>query len=255
MNPTIRIEVVKGPEQGRVFEVPSGGFTIGRASREDAVDCALTQDMSVSRHHARGHVTGARLVIEDWPEQPSKAGVIVQGERVSQARLSDGDSVTLGRTVLVFRLMGSAPRRVRVKLSPAIRRWAGVGLFLALLTAGAAVSRGLTGGTGADSKNNGMERAWTARCGGDLQDAMRLLRDARHDGGRHGEVEALERDCRRYAKLFEEPWRLEESLRLDEARDAWTRLALGMPEGDPLRLWVETGCVARISRQLAELRP
>ncbi len=255
MNPTIRIEVVKGPEQGRVFEVPSGGFSIGRAVREDAVDCALVRDMSVSRHHARGHVTGTRLVIEDWPEQPSKAGVIVQGKRVDTAVLSDGDSVTLGHTVLVFRLTASVSRRFRIKLSPAMRRWAGVGLFLSLLMAGTAVSRGLTGGTGADSENNGMEKAWTARCGGDLQDAMRLLGDSRHGGGNPGEVEAFERDCRRYAKRFEEPRRLEESLRLDEARDAWMRLALSMPEGDPLRLWVETGCVARISRQLVELRP
>jgi hypothetical protein len=32
-------------------------------------------------------------------------------------------------------------------------------------------------------------------------------------------------------------------------------VALEMPANDPLRAWVETGCVARLSRQLAELRP
>ena len=36
---------------------------------------------------------------------------------------------------------------------------------------------------------------------------------------------------------------------------AWARVAIDMQPDDPLRTWVETGCVARLSRQLAELRP
>ena len=111
------------------------------------------------------------------------------------------------------------------------------------------------GGTVQGKTGLGMEQAWIARCSGDLEDAIRLLRETRGQEGNNEGAAALERECQRYARLFEGPRRLEESLRLDEAKDAWARVALGMRADDPLRSWVETGCVARLSRQLIELRP
>jgi hypothetical protein len=197
---------------------------------------------------------GDRIVLEDWPGHPSKAGLVLEGRRQATLSLAVGEMVTLGRSTLVFRLPGGG-RRLGLNLPPVWRRWLCVGALLAMIAAGTAAWSGRRGGSVQKTEGHGLEQAWSARCSGDLEDAIRLLRETRvQKGNREGNV-AMERECQRYSRLFEGPRKLEESLRLDEAKDAWARVALGMRTDDPLRSWVETGCVARLSRQLAELRP
>jgi hypothetical protein len=254
METMIKIEVVKGPERGKTYCVPRTGFSIGRSTEPDEVSCALMDDVSVSRRHAVGRMEGDRIVLEDWPGHPSKAGLVLGGRRLATLSLAVGEMVTLGRTSLVFRLPGDGRSR-GLNLPPVWRRWLCVGALLAMMAAGTAAWRGRMGGAVQASAGNGMDQAWSARCSGDLEDAIRLLRETQVQKGPNEGAVALERECQRYARLFEGPRKLEESLRLDEAKDAWARVALGMRSDDPLRNWVETGCVARLSRQLAELRP
>jgi pSer/pThr/pTyr-binding forkhead associated (FHA) protein len=251
MEALIQIDVLKGPEKGKIFQVPVEGFTIGRSPEPAEITCALMADVSVSRRHAVGRVEGDRVVLEDWPGQPSKAGILVGGRRVETVAVAPGEPVTLGRTTLAFRWPGKR-RGLEMKMPPVWRRWLAITAILALTVAGAAAWSSRSGDV-AGEKRDGMEKAWSARCGGDLEEALKTLRElpAEEKAGQA----ALTRECQRYARLFETPRRLEESLRLDEARDAWAKVALEMRADDPLRAWVETGCVARLSRQLAELRP
>ena len=56
----------------------------------------------VSRRHARIVVSGERALLEDLG---SKNGTFLNGKRVTQpALLSDGDTLRLGRLLLVFRM-------------------------------------------------------------------------------------------------------------------------------------------------------
>lgn len=192
-------------------------------------------------------------MLEDWPGHPSKAGLMVGGKRLTALSLATGETVTLGRTTLAFHV-AEAGKGLRLAISPFHKRWLGVFLFLIMVTAGTAALRTRPVATQVGSEDRNMERAWAARCSGDLEDAIRVLQVAGPEKKDKG-AEALQRECQRYERLFEGPRRLEESLRLDEARDAWQKVALAMRADDPLRTWVETGCVARLSRQLAELRP
>jgi hypothetical protein len=56
---------------------------------------------TVSRRHARIMVSGTSATLEDLG---SKNGTYVRGERISTARLSDGDEVRLGRVRMTFRV-------------------------------------------------------------------------------------------------------------------------------------------------------
>ncbi len=254
MEVMVQIDVVKGPGRGKSFSVPGAGFSIGRSTEPDDVACALMDDLSVSRRHAVGRLEGERIVLEDWPGYCSKAGLIIGGKRMAALSLALGEPVTLGRTTLVFRKPGVG-RGVGLKLLPVWRRWACVGVLLLVVAAGTVAWSNRNGGRMPETVGRSVERAWEARCSGELEDAIRLLQETRQRERQNEGVSAMERECQRYARLFEGPRRLEESLRLDEAKDAWTKVALSMRADDPLRNWVETGCVARLSRQITELRP
>jgi DNA-binding winged helix-turn-helix (wHTH) protein len=84
---------------GTSIDVPAGESVIGRDR-----GCAVHIDAdSVSRHHARLHVDGRDLSIEDLG---SKNGTWVAGERLrGTAALSDGVSVRLGSETLRFELV------------------------------------------------------------------------------------------------------------------------------------------------------
>lgn len=253
MDGFIQIEIVKGPAKGKVFRVKSSRFSIGRSPEPAEIDCALMEDASVSRRHAIGRVESGRVILEDWPDHPSKAGLVARGRRLDKVTLNDGEAITVGRSTLVFRLTGEK------KASPfkgsAWQRWLMVLALLAITGVGSLAWSQCREPRNGQGTAGEMEAAWSARCSGDLEDAVKVLRNAKSEGKRREGSEALERECKRYARLFEGPRRLEESLRLDEARDAWSRVAMEMRPEDPLRTWVETGCVARLTRQLADLRP
>lgn len=86
------------------LELPDGtrhpitrtGLVVGRGKDADV----RLADASVSRRHAAFSVVDDRVHVEDLA---STNGLSINGERVSTATLSDGDTVTLGTATIVFR--------------------------------------------------------------------------------------------------------------------------------------------------------
>jgi hypothetical protein len=68
---------------------------IGRGSESDL----RIDDPGISRHHAELRRSGGDVTVVD---AGSTNGVVVDGERVQQARLRDGSRVVLGSTTMVF---------------------------------------------------------------------------------------------------------------------------------------------------------
>lgn len=88
---TARVEI-----DGRSVELDSSVTTIGRMADRDIV----VPDTGVSRRHCEIRRSGATYQLADTG---SSNGTVVNGERVAEARLSDGDRIRVGDTVLVFR--------------------------------------------------------------------------------------------------------------------------------------------------------
>jgi len=98
---------------GKSIEVPAGESVIGRDH-----GCAVQIDAdSVSRQHARLHVNGRELSIEDLG---SKNGTWVAGERIRGAvALTDGISVRLGsETVRLEIVVDQRPTKTAIAPSP-----------------------------------------------------------------------------------------------------------------------------------------
>jgi hypothetical protein len=85
-------------EKGEDVELLPLDGTLVRIGRNPAADIVL-DDASVSRRHALVTRRGERTVILD---DRSRNGVYVNGARVSEADLSDGDTIALGRVLLRF---------------------------------------------------------------------------------------------------------------------------------------------------------
>jgi ABC transport system ATP-binding/permease protein len=81
---------------GKPAEAPPGSIKIGRASDNDIV----INDVLASRHHATLITTPSGTEIRD---NRSINGTFVNGTRVDDALLTDGDTVTIGNVDLVFR--------------------------------------------------------------------------------------------------------------------------------------------------------
>jgi len=88
--------VIYGPELGRRIPLVNVNFEIGRSSKSD-----LTIDQeSISRHHARiSAVGGGTHAIVDLG---STNGTYVNDRPVAEQRLSDGDQIKIGRSILKF---------------------------------------------------------------------------------------------------------------------------------------------------------
>jgi len=89
-----RLWVRSGAAAGWSFTATDGAL-IGRGSSCDAV----ISDPSVSRYHAELHFSDGEWWLHD---RESTNGVWVDGVQVSRTRLTDGDTVTLGRVRLGF---------------------------------------------------------------------------------------------------------------------------------------------------------
>ena len=87
--------VVYGAQLGKTFYLQEAEHTIGRAA---ACDIQLPED-SVSREHARVTVTRRVVTVRDLD---STNGLFVNGHRVQEADLQDGDRLHLGETVLKY---------------------------------------------------------------------------------------------------------------------------------------------------------
>jgi Protein of unknown function (DUF3662)/FHA domain len=80
---------------GTTYALRSSTTRIGRGS-----DCDLRiDDPGISRHHAEIRQQGGDVVIVD---AGSTNGIVIDDERVEQARLADGARIQLGSTTLVF---------------------------------------------------------------------------------------------------------------------------------------------------------
>lgn len=90
-----KLLAVSGPLQGREFMITKDTFTIGSAPTNDLV----LEDGTISRSHCEIQVMPEGYVIRDLG---STNGTFVQGLRVTEAFLSHGTEVTLGKTKIVF---------------------------------------------------------------------------------------------------------------------------------------------------------
>jgi hypothetical protein len=91
-----RLELVTGSETGRVIRLTPPSVVIGRGA--DA-HLRLT-DTGISRRHAELLVGDDRVTLVDLQ---STNGTLVNGARVDRAELRDGDRISLGTTVVVYR--------------------------------------------------------------------------------------------------------------------------------------------------------
>jgi hypothetical protein len=87
--------IISGPKQGVIFPLRRTAVAIGRAADNDIV----LQDGSVSGHHARIELQGARVFVVD---QGSSNGTCINGRRVQQAQLFGGEVILMGDTRLRF---------------------------------------------------------------------------------------------------------------------------------------------------------
>ncbi|MFE8600984.1 DUF4388 domain-containing protein [Archangium violaceum] len=98
---TYALKFISGKYQGGEFPLKAGKqIVIGRSSELDMV---LVEDM-VSRKHARIMVNGTgQISIEDLG---STNGTFVNGEKVKQAPLKEGDRILIGTSILKLILQG-----------------------------------------------------------------------------------------------------------------------------------------------------
>ena len=80
-----------GALKGEVIKIAAGGLVLGRVPGFCDVVCDNT---AVSRQHAKVYVIGDHVVVLDLE---SKNGTYVNGRRVLQQQLSDGDIISLGK--------------------------------------------------------------------------------------------------------------------------------------------------------------
>lgn len=90
------IVVKEGKEPGRVFEIRGNRLTIGRSRDSDI----FLEDLAVSRLHATvNRDPSGQYFVRD---EGSANGTTVNGQRVTEQRLEEGDEISLGQTVLTF---------------------------------------------------------------------------------------------------------------------------------------------------------
>ena len=90
----LALRFISGKYQGGEFPIPvDGEIVIGRSSELEMV---LVEDM-VSRRHAKITVAGGEIQIEDLG---STNGSFVNGERITKAKLGEGDRVLIGTSII-----------------------------------------------------------------------------------------------------------------------------------------------------------
>jgi DNA-binding NtrC family response regulator len=90
---TLRVEVVRGPDQGRAATATSDILTVGTSPGNDVV---LVDD-TVSRYHLELRRTDQGILVEDCG---SKNGTLTAGITISRATVPPGTVLNLGRTAL-----------------------------------------------------------------------------------------------------------------------------------------------------------
>jgi hypothetical protein len=99
--PVARLRVIRPDRTEREIEIGRGQLAIGRARDNDLV----LDDGRVSRHHARLHPSHGTVVFTDLG---STNGSWVNGARVAEVVLGEGDRIELGQSVLVVESVAPA---------------------------------------------------------------------------------------------------------------------------------------------------
>ncbi|MBI4212674.1 MAG: FHA domain-containing protein [Deltaproteobacteria bacterium] len=89
-----KFEVVEGPDTGAVFEAKAT-MTMGRAES----NTIPVRDPKASRQHCKIERKGKEYVLVDLN---SSNGTLVNGERVEEHVLSDGDEIQIGDVIIAF---------------------------------------------------------------------------------------------------------------------------------------------------------
>ena len=97
------LRVVSGNDQGKVLELNRPVTTIGRGADQMLV----VADIAVSRRHLQIHMTQTGYRLQDMG---SPNGTMVNGKRVSEVQLMDGDQVEVGNSLLRFEHPPSRPQ-------------------------------------------------------------------------------------------------------------------------------------------------
>src|SRR6188474_1969022 len=87
--------VMQGRDKGKRYELRSLPLTLGR----DGSNRIQLGDSEVSRRHAEVRQTNDGYAVVDLG---SSNGTTVNGEKIGEHRLANGDRVQLGRTLLIF---------------------------------------------------------------------------------------------------------------------------------------------------------
>lgn len=99
-----KLVVLKGPKQGAEFPLGPGETSIGR----NADNTIVIPDISVSRKHVVLVKEGPSWTLQD---QGSGNGTLMNGGKVDQHVLKDGDTFSIGDTELQFQVIGGPPKR------------------------------------------------------------------------------------------------------------------------------------------------
>ncbi|NOY25319.1 MAG: FHA domain-containing protein [Oligoflexia bacterium] len=91
------VEVVAGADAGKVYRFTRGNITIGRRMGE----VPLT-DLEVSRRHSVVEVFGREMIF--LRDLGSTNGTYHNGRQIGVSRISDGDTIGVGRSVLKLRV-------------------------------------------------------------------------------------------------------------------------------------------------------
>ena len=91
-----KLVVSEGKEPGRAYDIRKDRITIGRSRESDV----FLEDLAVSRTHTTlNRQPDGRFLLRD---ENSANGTMVNGQRVSDHMLEDGDKIQVGQTLLVF---------------------------------------------------------------------------------------------------------------------------------------------------------
>ncbi|MBI4705247.1 MAG: GGDEF domain-containing protein [Deltaproteobacteria bacterium] len=86
--------VLAGADVGKMFKLDAGETFLGRSHRATV----RIDDDSISRMHAKVLLDGAEIEIEDLG---SSNGTLVNEQKITRARLRDGDKIRLGETTIL----------------------------------------------------------------------------------------------------------------------------------------------------------
>ncbi|MEZ4270247.1 MAG: FHA domain-containing protein [Myxococcota bacterium] len=135
-----RLTGLGGADTGRTFDLDTKTLNVGREPSGEIV----LQDVSVSRHHAQIFFEGGQFYVRD---AESGNGTFLNGQRITQAMLHDGDQLGFGSTLFRFADVGRAFKPVDVSKAqlstdplalswfkvPRIRRLVSGGIVVAVL--------------------------------------------------------------------------------------------------------------------------